>query len=57
MYAVVLNSDNRFEAVPAERIEERCKLLKLKHARAVAERLNADAPRQARDLAGDEVTQ
>jgi hypothetical protein len=57
MYAVVLGQDNRFHAVPPERIEEHVRLLKRRHAVLIAEKLNADAPATARDLAGDEVTQ
>ena len=57
LYAVVLCADNRFRAVPPERIEEHVALMKRRHALAIAEKLNADSPSRARDVAGDEVTQ
>lgn len=57
LYVVVLGSDGRFAPVLPERCADHAKLLKWRHAVAVAEKLNADSPSRARDVAGDEVTQ
>lgn len=57
LYAVVLCHDGRFHPVLPERVEDRAKLLKLKHAKFVAEKLNADEAPTPVDMAGEELAQ